>query len=80
VGARITLEAGGIVQTREVILGDGYGSQNTLRQHFGLDDATSVNVLRVKWPRSGTTDVFRDVPIDRLVTVTEGDSRLGISR
>jgi tetratricopeptide (TPR) repeat protein len=35
VGARITLEAGGLTQTREVILGDGYGSQNSLRQHFG---------------------------------------------
>jgi hypothetical protein len=78
VGARVTLEAGGIVQTREVVLGDGYASQNTLRQHFGLKDAVKIDALRVKWPRTGRTDVFRDVPLDRAVTVTEGDSRLGI--
>jgi hypothetical protein len=78
VGARITLTAGGALQTREVVLGDGYASQNTLRQHFGLDGATRIDELRVRWPRSGITEVFRDVPIDRIVTVTEGDPRLRV--
>ena len=78
VGARVTLRAGGRQQMREVVLGDGYGSQNTLRQHFGLGEASSVEELRVRWPRSGRVQVFRDVPINRIVTVTEGRERLEV--
>ena len=72
VGARLTLRAGGREQLREVVLGDGYGSQNTLRQYFGLGEAQRIDELRVRWPRSGRVQVFRDVPINRLVTITEG--------
>jgi hypothetical protein len=61
---------------REVVLGDGYGSQNTLRQHFGLDDATTVDELVVKWPRSGLTQTFSNVRVDRIVQVTEGSDEL----
>jgi hypothetical protein len=72
VGARITLEAGGLTQTREVILGDGYGSQNSLRQHFGLGGARRIDRLTVRWPRSGRVQTFRDVAPNRIVRVTEG--------
>ncbi len=36
VGARVTLRQGESQQLREVALGDGYASQNSLRLHFGL--------------------------------------------
>jgi hypothetical protein len=62
------------------VLGDGYGSQNTLRQHFGLGDAERIDELRVRWPRTRQVQVFRDVPVNRLVTVIEGDARLVIER
>lgn len=79
VGARVTLQAGGLRQMREVVLGDGYGSQNTLRQHFGLGDATRIDELRVRWPRSGAVQVFHDVPVDRVVTITEGQNRFVVA-
>src|SRR5580698_374897 len=50
VGARISIKAGGKPQMRELIEGDGYGSENSLRQHFGLGSATSVDEITVKWP------------------------------
>ncbi|MFP3941116.1 MAG: CRTAC1 family protein [Thermoanaerobaculia bacterium] len=86
VGARIVLEAGGLTQTREVILGDGYGSQNALRQHFGLGgglgrglgDARRVERLSVTWPRSGRVQTFRDVATNRIVRVTEGRDELEV--
>ena len=37
-------------QVREVVLGDGYGSQNALRLHFGLNDRSMVDELIVTWP------------------------------
>src|SRR6187549_1298241 len=45
VGARVYARVGKARQMREVVLGDGYGSQNTLRQYFGLGDATQVDEL-----------------------------------
>jgi hypothetical protein len=76
VGARVYATVGDTRQMREVVLGDGYGSQNTLRQYFGLGDATRVDELVVHWPRSGLTETFRDVAADRIVEVTEGAGAL----
>jgi len=80
VGARLTLTAGGLTQIREVTLGDGYGSQNSLRQHFGLGgslaDTARIGSLTVRWPRSGRVQTFRDVAPDRIVRVTEGRDTL----
>ncbi len=76
VGARVTLKVGGKQQMREVVLGDGYGSQNSLRQYFGLDRATVVGELTIRWPRSGIVQTFHDVPANRIVQVTEGRQEL----
>ena len=75
VGARVTIRAGGQQQMREVVLGDGYGSQNALRLHFGLGDPTSapvVDELIVKWPRSGAVQRFERVAANRIVEIREG--------
>ena len=76
VGARVTIRVNGKLQMREVILGDGYGSQNSLRQHFGLNDASIVDELTVRWPASGTTQTFRNVAANRIVEITEGNDAL----
>ena len=73
VGTRVEIEAAGRHQVREVVLGDGYGSQSSLRLHFGLGDAGAVNELVVRWPRSGRVQRFRDVPADRIVRVVEDE-------
>ncbi|MGH9786732.1 MAG: CRTAC1 family protein, partial [Terriglobia bacterium] len=75
-GARITIRVQGKLQMRELALGDGYGSQNTLRQYFGLADATSADELTVGWPRSGATQTFRNVAANRIVGITEGTDEL----
>ena len=72
VGARAVVEAGGLTQLREVVLGDGYGSQNDLRAHFGLGATSKVDRLTVVWPRSGRTQVFEDLEADRFLRVVEG--------
>ena len=72
VGARVTIYAGGKLQAREVVLGDGYGSQNTLRQHFGLDQHRVIEKLIVRWPASGTVQTFTNVAANQIVEITEG--------
>ena len=61
---------------REVMLGDGYGSQNSLRQYFGLNDASAVDEMVVRWPRSGIVQKFQNVAGNRIVQVTEGSDGL----
>ena len=76
VGARVTARAGGLRLTREVTLGDGYGSQSALRLHFGLGGARRVDELTVRWPRSDIVQTFRDVEGGRIVEVVEGREAL----
>jgi len=76
VGARVIVHANGIQQMREVILGDGYGSQSTLHQHFGLEKAAQADELIVRWPRSGIVQRFAHVPANRYYEIKEGQDQL----
>jgi hypothetical protein len=76
IGARLSIIADGKPQHRELVAGDGYGSQNSLRQHFGLRDSSRVEMLAVRWPRSGIVQEFRDVLVNRIVEITEGKNEL----
>ncbi|HTM50030.1 MAG TPA: CRTAC1 family protein [Bryobacteraceae bacterium] len=76
VGARVSIVVKGKPQLREVVLGDGYGSQNSLRQYFGVSDAAAVDEMVVKWPRSGVVQKFQNVAANRIVQVTEGSDAL----
>ena len=79
VGARVTIRAGDQMQMREVVLGDGYGAQNTLRLYFGLGEsnaASAIDELAVQWPRSGRVQKFGEVAVNRIVEVREGSDEL----
>jgi hypothetical protein len=76
VGARITLYVGPTQQSREIVLGDGYGSQNSLRQHFGLNDHKVADKLIICWPSSGTVQTFEQVAVDQIIEITEGNDQI----
>ena len=78
VGARVDAWVGGRRQTREVILGDGYASQNTLRLHFGLGTSTSVDRLQVRWPASGQVQTFTGIRSNQFIQITEGSDSFRI--
>jgi hypothetical protein len=65
-----------LTQVREVVLGDGYGSQNALRLHFGLGGAAAADEVVVRWPRSGREQRFTAVAADRILLVEEGRDEL----
>ncbi len=70
VGATITLQAAGLLQTRLVSLSRGYMGGHEAVEHFGLGDAARIEWLRVRWP-SGFEQEFRDLPTDRHFTIAE---------
>ena len=63
-------------QIDEVRSGGGYFSQNDLRVHFGVGKAEKIDILEVRWP-SGQVDMVKDVKVNQLVYVKEGE---GVSR
>jgi hypothetical protein len=70
IGARVTVTADGRAQSDEVRSGGSYLSQNDLRLHFGLGEATSIDKITIAWP-SGTRQVLRKQIVNRVMTVKE---------
>jgi enediyne biosynthesis protein E4 len=70
IGARVTVQAGGMTQFDEVHGGSSYLSQNDLRLHFGLGPATKIDSIEVRWP-TGKTDRFKNMAADKIYTIVE---------
>jgi hypothetical protein len=73
IGARIKVVTTGkkpLTVHRHVSSGSSFGG-NPLQQTIGLGKATRVARIEVRWPTSGTTQVFRDIPADQAIEVTE---------
>ena len=71
VGARVTVTAGDLTQTRELWVGDGLLSSN-YRLHFGLGQNTAIDKVVIRWPnREHAETVLTDVPINKALVVNE---------
>jgi Tfp pilus assembly protein PilF len=70
-GAVVSVTAGGVTQRDHVKAVDGFQSQVPLELHFGLDAATAVEALEVRWP-DGEVERWADAPADQRVVVTRG--------
>jgi FG-GAP-like repeat/ASPIC and UnbV len=73
IGARIkvvTSDEKPLTLNRQVSSGSSFGG-NPLQQTIGLARSKQIAVLEIHWPTSGTTQVFRDIPADQAIEVTE---------
>ncbi len=72
IGARIkvTTTSPARTQIREVSARTGYGSQNSLIQHFGLGAASSISQIQIKWPNGGTQTLSNPL-INQVIAITE---------
>ena len=70
IGARVTVVSGDLTQIREVKSGSGYISQNDLRLHFGLADATRADTLTVRWG-CGKRQTLQDVETNQVFVISE---------
>jgi hypothetical protein len=59
----------------EVRSGSSYSSNNDMRLHFGLGQATRVGSIEVRWP-SGRHEVFPGVAADQIVSLKEGSGQV----
>lgn len=73
IGAKVSVTAGGVTQTREVSAGNGHqGPQVPLALTFGLGAATSVDSIRVRWPNPAlTVSEVNGVAADQFLVLRE---------
>ena len=76
IGARIEITVVEHGKERKIFRTVGFGSSfggNPLRQHVGVGQAQGVKSVVIRWPGSGTVQAIKDLGIDRMYHVTEGD-------
>lgn len=79
IGARVyvkTLHEAGqqpLVQVQEVHAGSSYLSMHSIDLEFGVGAAAVAQEIAVLWP-SGKKQVLNDVPVDRVVVITEPEA------
>jgi peptidoglycan hydrolase-like protein with peptidoglycan-binding domain len=74
IGASVTWQAGEFKRHRVKVGGGSYLATHDPRMVLGIGNRTKVDWIEVKWPRpSGVVERFYKLPIDRYVTLTEGE-------
>ena len=74
IGTRIRVHLNTPEGTRDVYATVGTGGSfggNSLQQEIGLGNAKSIASVEIKWPASGTTQVFKDVGMDQILKIRE---------
>ncbi len=71
IGAVVTLEAGGLTQTKMLQAGSGFLSQHGKELFFGIGKTTGSIRASVRWP-SGLTQNFEGLPANHRVEIREG--------
>jgi hypothetical protein len=70
-GAWVTVRAGDLTQTRQVMAARGYLSQSELPVTFGLGTCDRVDALEITWP-GGAKQIVPPPAVDRLMVVEQG--------
>ncbi|HSY00834.1 MAG TPA: CRTAC1 family protein [Acidobacteriaceae bacterium] len=76
VGATVYLTGKGMRQRGDVLSGGSYLSSNDPRVHFGLGDATKVDLVEIHWP-SGAVERVKLPSVDRIFTIEESKGITG---
>src|ERR1022692_3421041 len=73
IGATVGYQAGDLKRRRVKVGGGSFLSSHDPRMVLGLGQAVKIDWLEVRWPQpGGGVERFHDLPIDRYVTITEG--------
>lgn len=73
VGAKVTWQSGGLKRHRSKVGGGSYLSSHDPRMVLGLGPNKKVDWIEIEWPMpGGGKQRFTDLPVDRYITVTEG--------
>jgi len=76
VGAVVTYQAVDLKRSRMKVGGGSYLSSHDPRMVLGIGKRTKFDWVEIKWPQpSGVVQRFTDLPVDRYITIIEGQSK-----
>jgi hypothetical protein len=76
IGAKITYQSGDFQRHVFKVGGGSYLSSHDPRVVLGLGSRTRIDWMAVEWPQpSGATERFTDLPINRYITISEGEGK-----
>jgi hypothetical protein len=76
IGAEIKYKAGDLVRSRFKVGGGSYLSYHDPRVVLGLGKHEAIDWVEIKWPQpGGGTQRFTGLPVDRYITITEGEEK-----
>ncbi|WP_411894828.1 FG-GAP-like repeat-containing protein [Winogradskyella sp. A2] len=73
IGSFIEISINGNKQYRYTCLGEGYLSQNSATEQFGLGTDTMIDYVKVKW-LSGNEDILYNISANQTLNIVEGSS------
>ena len=73
IGALIEISINGNKQYRYTVAGEGYLSQNSTTEFFGLGSHTVIDYIKVKW-LSGMEDIYFSVNANQTLNLMEGET------
>jgi hypothetical protein len=76
VGARVSYQSGEMKRSRMKVGGGSYLSSHDPRMVLGVGKLKKIDWLEISWPQpSGLKQRFSDLPIDRYITIREGQAK-----
>ena len=76
VGAVVAYQAGDLKRRRLKVAGGSYLCSHDPRMVLGIGKRSKFDWIEIKWPQpSGVTQRFTDLPVDRYITITEGQAK-----
>ncbi|MBT8386541.1 MAG: ASPIC/UnbV domain-containing protein, partial [Ignavibacteria bacterium] len=78
IGSWIEFFIDGNRMIRQTHCGISYMSQNSSSLIIGAGNRTTVDSIRVTWAGSGTVDVLREVDVNQLITLREGETIVSV--
>jgi enediyne biosynthesis protein E4 len=76
IGAKITYQSGDFRRHKFKVGGGSYLSSHDPRMVLGIGKRTRIDWLEIQWPQpSGRAERFADLPIDRYITIIEGQGK-----
>ena len=73
-GASVTIQAGGLLQIKEVDGGSGHGSQSSKTIYFGIGNNKRAEAVSIRWP-GGKTIKLQNVKAGKLYAI-DSDGRI----
>jgi enediyne biosynthesis protein E4 len=75
IGALVTYQAGDLKRHFFKVGGGSYLSSHDPRMVLGIGQRKKFDWLEIQWPQPGGTERFTDLPVDRYITIVEGEKK-----